>query len=99
MACLATSCESGDKSTTIRGKILDKSTSLPIDSAWVNTIDATDGAWYSDAEGVFSLTTFGRMERFYTGKDGYNTRLIELPEDENARQNIVVELEKIQQSK
>ncbi|MGB5106970.1 MAG: hypothetical protein WBP42_09690 [Candidatus Zixiibacteriota bacterium] len=58
-----------------------------------------EDAAYSNAEGIFSQTSLGRKQKFYAGKEGLNTGLIELPEDEDGRQNVIIELEKIQQSK
>ncbi len=98
LACMIAGCDVGEKSSTVKGKTIDKTSQLPIDSAWVNTIDTTDGARYSNAEGLFSLTTFGEIQKFYAGKEGYETRLIELSDDARDHENVLVELVRSQSS-
>ncbi len=87
------SCDDGETSDTVRGTILDKQSLAPIESAWVNGRDSDDGARFSDADGRFAYTVFGRVKVLYAGKSGYVTRLIDLPEGATERQNIIVELE------
>lgn len=89
----AISCDEGESTDTVRGRVLGAETLAPIESAWVNDFDSTDGASYSDINGEFKFSRIGKIRALYAGKLGYVTRFVDLPEGSAERQNIIVELE------
>jgi len=75
MAALLMNCKErlGDPIFRIRGTVIDSTTGLPMDSAWIDTYDSIPPYYiYSDSSGYY-ITQFGGIHwiNIYCGKTGY----------------------------
>ena len=85
----------GEHPSTLSGTVVDSTTGVPLDSAWVALDDSSLGSrCYTDSMGAFTLLHMGGIEEevLFAGKPGYLTRGITLTDVYHSLNGIRFEL-------